>query len=322
MSDAEVPSGGISVRAVRRSFGAVHAVRDVTFHAAPGRVTGLVGPNGSGKTTLLLMLASLLRPDAGELRVGGVDPIGDPRAARAIVGWMPDALGAWPSLTARETLRLTGRLYGMTAAEAGVRAEALLETVQLAELGDQPARVLSRGQKQRLGLARALVHDPAVLLLDEPASGLDPQARVHLRELLRGFAAAGKTVLLSSHILSELEEVVDDAVFVVAGATVDAAPATTGGQWRVRALGPSIQDVAAAALGIDAGALRVDRGDLIVGFASDEAAADGLRALVTAGVPVVSFSPAVGSLERAFLDLPGPAAPRHPAAPPTAGGAA
>src|SRR5688572_12982618 len=105
---------GIQARGVRRSFGEVHAVRDVSFEAAAGRVTGLVGPNGAGKTTLLLMLASLLHPDAGELRVGGIDPMADPQGARAVMGWMPDALGAWPSLTARETLRYTGRLYGMS----------------------------------------------------------------------------------------------------------------------------------------------------------------------------------------------------------------
>ena len=104
---------GIVANGVRRSFGRVHAVRNVTLEARPGRVTGLVGPNGSGKTTLLLMLSSLLAPDAGEISVGGIDPMADPQGARAILGWMPDALGAWGSLTARETLVVTGRLYGM-----------------------------------------------------------------------------------------------------------------------------------------------------------------------------------------------------------------
>jgi energy-coupling factor transporter ATP-binding protein EcfA2 len=117
---------GIVASGVRRSFGNVHAVRDVTLEALPGRVTGLVGPNGSGKTTLLLMLSSLLAPDAGQIRVGGIDPLADPQAARAILGWMPDALGAWGSLTARETLVVTARLYGMPPATASAPAVTLL----------------------------------------------------------------------------------------------------------------------------------------------------------------------------------------------------
>src|SRR3546814_3187746 len=117
---------GIAVDGVRRSFGQVEAVRDVSLRAEAGRVTGLVGPNGSGKTTLLLMLASLLRPDAGEIRLNGVDPLTDPAAARAQLGWMPDTLGAWPTLTARETLVVTGRLYDLSRADAEYRADVLL----------------------------------------------------------------------------------------------------------------------------------------------------------------------------------------------------
>ncbi|WP_036318288.1 ABC transporter ATP-binding protein, partial [Microbacterium sp. B24] len=229
---------GIVVTGVRRSFGHVQAVRDVSLEARAGAVTGLVGPNGSGKTTLMLMLASLLAPDAGSIRIGGVDPLAEPAAARALLGWMPDALGAWPTLTARETLVMTGRLYGLDAAAAQAGAARLLDEVGLGMLSDAPARVLSRGQKQRLGLARALVHDPRVLLLDEPASGLDPQARIDLRVLLRRLAAEGRTILISSHILSELEEVVDEAVSLVDGATVSservAAAATRLRTWRIR----------------------------------------------------------------------------------------
>ena len=201
---------GIIVDSVSRSFGSVQAVRSATLRAEPGRVTGLVGPNGAGKTTLLLMLASLLAPDAGTIRIAGVDPSEDALAARRLLGWMPDALGAWPSLTARETITTAARLYGIPVPDAAARAAQLLELVGLRDLADSPAKVLSRGQKQKLGLARALVHDPQVLLLDEPASGLDPEARIQLRTLLRSFAAEGRTVLISSHILSELEEVVDD----------------------------------------------------------------------------------------------------------------
>jgi ABC-type multidrug transport system ATPase subunit len=305
-------SSGIVVHGVRRSFGNVHAVRDVSLEAREGAVTGLVGPNGSGKTTLLLMLASLLAPDAGEIRIGGVDPVADPAAARALLGWMPDALGAWSSLTARETIVTTGRLYDLDRAVAEQRAARLLHEVGLTDLANAPARVLSRGQKQRLGLARALVHDPRVLLLDEPASGLDPQARIDLRLLLRRLAADGRTILISSHILSELEEVVDDAVFLLQGATVSndrvAAAASRQRTWRVRLADrdatASVLPVAQA-LELDAALIPIDRRDLLVGFASDAHAAAGLARLVNAGLPVAEFSAATGMLEHTFLDLEG-----------------
>jgi ABC-2 type transport system ATP-binding protein len=311
-----IPSTGVHARGVRRSFGSVHAVRDVSLDVPAGRVTGLVGPNGSGKTTLLLMLSSLLAPDAGEIRIAGIDPVAEPQKARALLGWMPDALGAWGSLTSRETLRVTGRLYDLSAAEASQRADALLADVGLTDLADAPARVLSRGQKQRLGLARALVHDPRVLLLDEPASGLDPQARIDLRLLLRRLAAEGRTILISSHVLSELEEVVDDAVFLLEGRTVDPARVEAASRraqpWRVRLAGMATLDAVApvsAALRLDAAHVGTDRRDLLVSFASDDDAAAALRELIAAGLPVVEFAAAQGSLERTFLDLEAGAPP-------------
>jgi ABC-2 type transport system ATP-binding protein len=310
---------GIDAAGVRRSFGTVQAVADVTFAAEPGRVTGLVGPNGSGKTTLMLMLASLLRPDAGEMRIGGVDPVADPAGARRLLGWMPDSLGAWPSLSAREVLVATAQLYDLSREAARTRADELLDLVDLTPLAKSAARVLSRGQKQRLALARALVHDPRVLLLDEPASGLDPQARIALRVLLRRLAAEGRTILISSHVLSELEEVVDDAVFMMDGRTVGidrvAAAATRTRSWRVRLLADPSRGAGtdraevAAALGRLPDEIGVDRRDLLVPFADEAGAVAGLRALIGAGVPIVEFAPAVGDLEHAFLDLrvgPGP----------------
>jgi ABC-type multidrug transport system ATPase subunit len=312
-------SSGIVVQGVRRSFGEIQAVRNVTLQAHAGRVTGLVGPNGSGKTTLLLMLASLLAPDAGTISIEGVDPVADPHAARGMIGWMPDALGAWGSLTSRETLIVTGQLYGMPKPVAAARADVLLAEVGLVPLANSAAKVLSRGQKQRLGLARALVHEPRVLLLDEPASGLDPQARIDLRVLLRRLAAEGRTVLVSSHILSELEEVVDDAVFLLGGETVDTrrveAAARRARPWRVRIAGVEASVAAtqiAERLGVEA---RPDRRDVLVEFDSDEAAAAALRSLVSADIAVAEFAAAQGSLEHTFLDL-GKGVPPAAAAPP------
>lgn len=302
---------GIVADGVSRSFGTVHAVRDASFRAARGRVTGLVGPNGAGKTTLLLMLASLLAPDSGTIRIGDIDPLDDPLGARRQLGWMPDALGAWPSLTARETIVTTARLYDIERSAAAERATELLTLVGLDELADAPAKVLSRGQKQKLGLARALVHEPQILLLDEPASGLDPDARLQLRVLLRRLAAEGRTILISSHILSELEEVIDDVVFLVEGAVVDAAPSPSALRgWRIRLADSSESRLnadltqVAAALNVTPDSLGIDRTALIVGFEAEAEAAAGLRRMVDAGLAVAEFAPAQSALEHAFLNLP------------------
>ena len=217
---AEPLVGGVVVRDLARSFGRVHAVRGMDLEAPAGRVTALVGPNGSGKTTLLLMIAGLLVPDSGSIRVAGFDPVTQAAAVHARLGWMPDAFGAWDALSAREHLETYAAAYRVPRHLIAPRAADLLHLVDLTDWADAPARVLSRGQKQRLGLARAMVHDPAVLLLDEPASGLDPGSRVALRLLLRRMAADGKAVLVSSHVLSDLDEMADDAVYVLGGRTV------------------------------------------------------------------------------------------------------
>jgi ABC-type multidrug transport system ATPase subunit len=298
---------GIVVQNAVRSFGEVFAVRDVSLEAKPGEVTGLIGPNGSGKTTLLLMLASLLVPDRGTIRIGGHDPVTQSAEVRAIMGWMPDVLGSWATLTVRATLELTGRLYHLDRKRAADRASELISLVDLEPLADRPTRVLSRGQKQRLSLARALVHDPRVLLLDEPASGLDPAARVSLRKLVRTLADEGRTILISSHVLAELDEMADTAVYLDAGITASAdaiaATRTSVRDWRVRSLAPEALRAALVSAGVDAGAITEDGPGLLVPLAGEEAAAALLTALVRKKVPVTSFAPAVGDMEHTFLDL-------------------
>ena len=292
---------------VARSFGEVHAVRSVSFEARAGEVTGLVGPNGSGKTTLLLMLATLLVPDRGTIRIGGHDPVTESSAVRSTLGWMPDVLGAWSALSVRTSLELTARLYGIDRATARTRADELVELVDLVPFAAQPTRVLSRGQKQRLSLARALVHDPRVLLLDEPASGLDPGARIALRTLLRRLAAEGRTIVVSSHVLAELDDLADRAVFLDAGSSVSAervaAAQRTERGWRIRSLDPQGLHDALVAAGIAAEAIQLDPQGLVVPVAGEDRAAELLAALVAAKVPVTSFAPAVGDLEHTFLDL-------------------
>ena len=290
-----------------RAFGEVHAVRDASFVAEPGTVTALIGPNGSGKTTLLLMLASLLRPDSGSIRIAGFDPVADTAVVRSRFGWMPDLLGSWNALTVRATLETTARLYRMDAASAAARAEELIALVGLGPLAAQPTRVLSRGQKQRLSLARALVHDPAVLLLDEPASGLDPEARVELRQLLLRLASEGKTVLISSHELAELDEMADGAVYLQEGVTASAESIirtrSTARPWRIRAVDRAALESALLAAGVAPGTIVVDRDELLVPLQGEAAASALLTTLVGSGVSISTFAPAVGDLEHTYLDL-------------------
>ncbi|WP_159795350.1 ABC transporter ATP-binding protein [Puerhibacterium puerhi] len=298
-------SRGIHAVGVRRAFGEVQALADVRLEARPGRVTALVGPNGSGKTTLLLVLAGLLVPDAGQVSVAGFDPVTEGPQARARTGWMPDVFGTWDSLTAREVLTTVAAAYRLPRDAGAARAAELLDLVHLTELADAPAHVLSRGQKQRLGLARALVHDPDVLLLDEPASGLDPRSRVDLRVLVRELAARGRTVLVSSHVLTELDEMADDAVFLSGGRTVATQSVTAAQEqrrrWRLAALDAAALRAWLAAAGVPA--VAADDGAVHVDLAGDAAAAALLRDAVTAGVPVTSLAPAGGLLEQAYLAL-------------------
>ncbi|MQA61810.1 MAG: ATP-binding cassette domain-containing protein [Actinophytocola sp.] len=304
---ASAPQGGIVAANVRRTFGDVVAVDDIGLAAPAGCVTALVGPNGAGKTTLLLVLATLLTPDAGQIRVAGYDPVREPREVRARIGWMPDAFGTYDTLTAREVLEFVAAAYRLPRARHTVRARELLALVHLAQFADRPVHVLSRGQKQRLGLARALVHDPAVLLLDEPAAGLDPRSRIELRGILRGLAAEGRAVLVSSHVLAELEETADRVVFVDGGRTVDEhhladLRPTQRRPWRLRALDQELLLSSLAGLGAvitgEPGLAGVE-----VMLAGDEEAAELVAALVRDGVPIVACAPAAGTLEAAYLEM-------------------
>lgn len=299
--------GGIIASNVRRAFGEVVAVDDIGLAAPAGQVTALVGPNGAGKTTLLLVLATLLVPDAGQIRVAGHDPVREPREVRARIGWMPDAFGTYDTLTAREVLEFVAAAYRLPRARHTTRARELLALVHLEQFADRPVHVLSRGQQQRLGLARALVHDPGVLLLDEPAAGLDPRSRIELRGILRGLAAEGRAVLVSSHVLAELEQTADRVVFVDRGRTVgehdvaDMRP-TQRRPWRLRTLDQESLLSSLAGLGAvitgEPGPAGVE-----VMLAGDEEAADLVAALVRDGVPIVACAPAAGPLEAAYLEM-------------------
>lgn len=273
--------------------------------ARPGQVTALVGPNGAGKTTLLLVLATLLVPDEGEVSVAGYDPVTEAVAVRARTGWSPDVFGLYDNLTAREYVEFHAAAYRLPADEGRKRAGELLELAGLTEFANRPVHVLSRGQKQRLALTRTLVHSPEVLLLDEPASGLDPRARVELRDLLRRLAGEGTTVLVSSHVLADLEEVADQVVFIDHGVTVAEQTLTDLASdarrpWRLRAL-----DMDALAAALDGyGIPRADdHAGIDVQLASESEVADLLARLVGDGVRLTACAPVGGALEAAFLAL-------------------
>lgn len=210
----------IRIDGLRKSYGALAALDRVSLHVERGAVHGLIGPNGAGKTTMIRIIAGLLAPDEGRVTVDGVCVTDDPMAARSLVGWMPDFFGVYGELTAAEYIRFFGEAHGVEAAALAHRTPELLERVGLSHKAGERVGDLSRGMIQRLVFARALVHDPPVLLLDEPASGLDPRARVELRGIVRTLAAEGKTILVSSHILAELSEMTDRIAIIEKGRLV------------------------------------------------------------------------------------------------------
>lgn len=196
----------VSVENLHVIYGKTHAVRDLSFGIQRGEVFGFIGPNGAGKTSTIKVLATLLKPTRGRALVAGLDVAQEPHAVRRKIGYMPDFFGVYDDLTASEYLHFFAAAYKIPSAKRRVLIGDVLALTDLTEKHDAPVDGLSRGMKQRLGLARVLLHDPDLLLLDEPASGLDPRARIEMRELLKELQTMGKTIIVSSHILHELAQ--------------------------------------------------------------------------------------------------------------------
>ncbi len=207
----------ITISGLTKRYGDLYAVHDLDLTVPQGSIYGLIGPNGAGKSTTFSVLASLLRPTSGEARVLDLDPVRQPREVRRRVGYMPDVLGVYDNLRVDEYLEFFARSYHLPRRRWGPTIDSLLELVDLAGKRTSMVNSLSRGMKQRLSLARALVHDPDVLILDEPASGLDPRARVDLLDLLGELQRMGKTIVISSHILIELEQLCTEVGIMEAG---------------------------------------------------------------------------------------------------------
>ena len=213
----------IVVEGLAKSFGRrgeVKAVDGVSLTAADGAITGLLGPNGAGKTTLLRMLATLVVPDAGRASVDGIDVARDPHAARRRIGVLSDARGLYLRLTGRENIRYYGALHGLAGAALAARIDRLLDTLGIGPIADRPAQGYSQGERMKVAIARALVHDPAAILLDEPTNGLDIMSTRALRALLSGLAAEGKCLLFSSHVMQEVAALCGSIVILGHGRVV------------------------------------------------------------------------------------------------------
>ncbi|GAB4530685.1 MAG: ABC transporter ATP-binding protein [Anaerolineae bacterium] len=301
----------IETRGLTRRFGKITAVDDLNLQVPSGSLFGLIGPNGAGKTTTLRMLAGLLQPTSGQIVLNGQVANHDWRDLQRQIGYMPDFFGVYEDMLVWEYLDFFARCYDLPAARRRQVTDELLELVDLANKRDAYVQTLSRGMRQRLCLAHALVHDPQVLLLDEPASGLDPRARVEMRELLRELGAMGKTVVVSSHILMELGELCDSVGIIEKGRLVASGSLAEitrqvkqGRTLRIRVI--SDQSLAEAALRERAGVSHVYQanGFLEVEFVGDdEALADLLAALVTQGIKITSFGEVSSDLEDVFMRL-------------------
>ncbi|MBI5029331.1 MAG: ABC transporter ATP-binding protein [Chloroflexi bacterium] len=315
----------IETRDLTRRYGRMFAVDHLNLQVARGALFGFIGPNGAGKTTTLRMLAGLLEPSAGEVWIDGQRVDADLRAARRLIGYMPDFFGVYDDMLVWEYLDFFARCYGMSASRRKTMVNELLDLVNLADKHDANVQALSRGMQQRLCLAHSLVHDPQILLLDEPASGLDPRARVEMRELLKELAAMGKTVIVSSHILSELAEmctqlgIIEKGKMVASGSMEDIRRQLQMSRiLRMRILG----DESTALEVVKSGALLMSQAKAILGepiviadsgkpgttlevelSGSDEAAAMLLAHLVSRGARVVDFREAGNELEDLFLRL-------------------
>ena len=210
----------IAISGLRKYFGHVEAVRDVTFDAADGTVVGLLGHNGAGKTTTLRMLSGLMTPDAGRIRVDGEDVVADPVAAQRAMGLLPDSRGLYPRLTPREHIRYFGELHGMSGSAIRERSDALLHRLGLDAIADRRVSGFSQGERTKVALARALVHGPRNVILDEPTNGLDVMSTRAMRTLIRGLRQDGCCVVFSSHVMQEVSALCDRIVVIAQGTVV------------------------------------------------------------------------------------------------------
>jgi sodium transport system ATP-binding protein len=238
----------ILVENLRKHFGEVPAVDGISFEAPDGQVTGLLGPNGAGKTTSLRMLYGLMRPDGGRIEVDGVEVASDPQAAQARMGILPDSRGLYPRLTPREHLRYFGQLHQLVGTALNTRIEELVSLLEMSSIVDRRAEGFSQGERVKTALGRALVHDPANVILDEPTNGLDVMGTRAMRSLIRRMRTEGKCVLFSSHIMQEVSALCDRIIIISTGRIVAAG---TPDELREQSGQDNLEDAFVALTGLD-----------------------------------------------------------------------
>ncbi len=302
----------LEVRHLRRTYGATRALDDVSFTIDAGRIVGFVGPNGAGKTTTMRILATLDEPTSGDALLDGVSLLEHPERARAVVGYVPDSLPVHRDITVHEYLDFFARAYGIGRARRESLIQSLEEFTNLMNIREKMLDELSKGMKQRVSLARALIHDPQILLMDEPAAGLDPRARIELRELVRVLAARGKGILISSHILTELAEICDAALIIEQGRLLRSgsleeitSPEKAAGRGiliRVLERAPQLAEALLLLPGVQAARLVGQEVEVDVD-GDDRASAALLAEIVRQGFPVLEFRPRLSTLEAVFMNV-------------------
>jgi ABC-2 type transport system ATP-binding protein len=306
----------ISIQRLTKNYNELTAVDDLSLEIEEGAIFGFVGPNGAGKTSTIRMMATLLKPTHGDIWIAGHSVLAEPRAVRRAIGYMPDYFGIYPDMLVWEYLDFFGACYRIPETKRDQLIEELLELVDLSHRRSDKVETLSRGMKQRLSLARTLVHDPQVLLLDEPASGLDPRARVEIRELLVELARLGKTIFFSTHILSDVAEISTSVGIIEAGRLIASGSIEDLQQLLMphRLIEITLLekfDEAIEFLRNHTGVLQVEvraqpgengKSRLEVLFSGDDRALhEVLFALVRQGFPVIHFSADSRNLEEVFL---------------------
>ncbi|MCH5268399.1 MAG: ABC transporter ATP-binding protein [Lachnospiraceae bacterium] len=303
----------VEIKGLYKNYGNFLALNHLNLNIEKGELFGFVGPNGAGKTTTMKILSGLLKASGGEISVNGVDALRQHEALKAMIGYMPDFFGVYDNLKAIEYMEFYASIYGLRGKEATSYCMELMDLVHLADKAQFYVDSLSRGMKQRLCLARCLVHNPELLILDEPASGLDPRARFEMKGVLRNLHDMGKTIIISSHILSELAEmcttigIIDRGQMLLKGSVQDImSQLNTSNPLSIRIVHGKEQAVQMLKENPAVVDLSVDGDQLVVSFrGSEEEEAKLLSELVGSGVLVSSFVREAGNLEEVFMRVTG-----------------